>query len=80
MTERGSELRPTRRAVVVVDLESSSIKPAEEQQDDAILAWLREAIDNNVIDLLRRRWSRRGSRTPKAPGRSVAATVEGTRT
>jgi hypothetical protein len=76
MAERGSELRPTRRAVVAVDLESGSIKPDEDQRDDGILAWLREAIDKDVIDLLRRRWSQRGSRTPKALGGSVAATEE----
>lgn len=74
MAERGSELRPTRRAVVAVDVETGSIKPDEDQRDDGILAWLREAIDKDVVDLLRRRWNLRRTRTSTVPGSPVAGT------
>ncbi len=52
----GAESKPTPRASCMVDLDSGSTTPDGGRQDEAVVAWLKEALDQDVLDLLRRRW------------------------
>ena len=56
MADGVSELRRTRRAAVIVDLDTGAMTPEDARPNRVILDWLKEAIDKDVIDLLRRRW------------------------
>jgi hypothetical protein len=74
MAESESELPPTRRAAVVVDLDTGTLTPAEGQQDEAVLAWVRSVMDKDVLDLLRRRASEMKQQVVAAPVRQATAT------
>ncbi|MBI5501083.1 MAG: SEC-C domain-containing protein [Deltaproteobacteria bacterium] len=59
IAEEDPESRPSRGAYCVADLDSGVVTLDKDQpQDEALVAWLKTVVDQEVMDLLRRRWSK----------------------
>lgn len=48
--------QPSREVFAQLDLDTGELRPGMEAQDEQLLAWLRDEVDGELLDLLQRRW------------------------
>ncbi|MBI5486455.1 MAG: SEC-C domain-containing protein [Deltaproteobacteria bacterium] len=64
-TRAGMTDPPTGRTVARLNIDSGEVVPDPKRPDDALVAWIREEADGELLDLLQRRWLRGKNRDPE---------------